>query len=122
MHTYRSLETTTVYLHENNVVETDRIERVESCEATLNPVCFDHALKDVLESDALALACQVVHDSEDSTEFVRRVCTFNVLTAGPPLVLALTDAAGAVVCVTGADGVRAGCGGVEAEGAVVTSE
>jgi hypothetical protein len=37
------------------------------------------------------------------------------LTAGPPLVLAPVDA---VVCVTGADGVRAGRGGVGAEGAV----
>ena len=40
------------------------------------------------------------------------------LTAGPPLVLAPVDAAGAVVCVTGADGVRAGHGRVVAEGAV----
>jgi hypothetical protein len=62
------------YLHENNVVEVDRIERVESCEATLNPLCFDYAIKDVLDSDGLALACQVVHDSEDGTEFVRWVC------------------------------------------------
>ena len=40
------------------------------------------------------------------------------LTAGPPLVLAPVDAAESVVCVTGADGVRAGHGGVGAEGAV----
>ena len=61
------------YLHENNVVEANRIERVESCKATLNPACFHHALRDGLDSDALVLACQVVHNSEDGTEFVRRV-------------------------------------------------
>ena len=32
------------YLHENNVAEANRIERVESCKATLTPVFFDHAL------------------------------------------------------------------------------
>jgi hypothetical protein len=38
----------------------------------LDLVRFDHALEDVLDGDALALACQVVRDDEDGTEIVRR--------------------------------------------------
>jgi hypothetical protein len=42
----------------------------------------------------------------------------SVVFASPPPVLASVDAAGTVVCVTGADGTCAGCGGVGAGGAV----
>jgi hypothetical protein len=59
------------------VVEADAIERVEQREATLDLVRFDHALEDVLDGDALALACQVVRDGEDGTEIVGRVAPFN---------------------------------------------
>jgi hypothetical protein len=38
---------------------------------------FDHALEDVLDGDALALARQVVRDGEDGTEIVGRVAPFN---------------------------------------------
>jgi hypothetical protein len=55
------------------MVEADAIERVEQRETTLDLVRFDHALEDVLDGDALALACQVVRDGEDRTEIVGRV-------------------------------------------------
>ena len=59
------------------MVEADAIERVEQRKATLDLVRLDHALKDVLDGDALALACQVVRDGEDGTEVVGRVAPFN---------------------------------------------
>lgn len=59
------------------MVEADAIERVEQREATLDFVRFDHTLEDVLDGDALALACQVVRDGEDGTEIVGRVTPFN---------------------------------------------
>jgi hypothetical protein len=59
------------------VVEADAIERVEQREAALDLVRFDHALEDILDGDALALACQMVRDGEDSTEIVGRVAPFN---------------------------------------------
>jgi hypothetical protein len=59
------------------VVEADAIERVEQREATLDLVRLDHTLEDVLDGDALALACQVVSDGEDGTEIVGRVAPFN---------------------------------------------
>jgi hypothetical protein len=43
----------------------------------LDLVRFDHALEDVLDGDALALARQVVRDGEDGTEIVRRIAPFN---------------------------------------------
>ena len=61
------------HLYENNMVKANMIEWVEQCEATLDLVCFDHALENVLDGDALALACQVVRDGEDGTEIVGRV-------------------------------------------------
>ena len=36
-------------------------------------VRFDHAFQDVLDGDALTLACQVVRDGEDGSEIVGRV-------------------------------------------------
>src|SRR6267154_3432521 len=42
----------------------------------------------------------------------------SVVFASPPPLLATVNAPDAVVCVTGADGARAGCGGVGAEGVV----
>ena len=65
------------YLHKDDVVEADAIERVEQREATLDLVRFDHALEDVLDGDALALACQVVRDGKDGTEVVGRVAPCN---------------------------------------------
>lgn len=59
------------------MVEADAIERVEQREATLYLVRFDHALENVLNGDALALACQVVRDGEDGTEIIRRVAPCN---------------------------------------------
>jgi hypothetical protein len=59
------------------VVEADAIERVEQREAALDLVRFDHALEDILDGDALALACQMVRDGEDRTEIVGRVAPFN---------------------------------------------
>jgi hypothetical protein len=59
------------------VVEADAIERVEQRKAALDLVRFDHAFEDILDGDALALACQVVRDGEDGTEVVRRVAPFN---------------------------------------------
>jgi hypothetical protein len=65
------------YLDEDDVVEADAIERVEQREATLDLMRFDHALEDVLDSDTLALACQVVRDGEDGTKIVGRVAPFS---------------------------------------------
>ena len=59
------------------MVEADAIERVEQRKATLDLVCLDHALKDVLDSDTLALTCQVVRDGKNGTEVVGRVAPFN---------------------------------------------
>ena len=58
---------------EDDVVKTDAVERVEQREPALDLVRFDHALEDVLDRDVLALARQVVRDSEDGPEIVRRV-------------------------------------------------
>ena len=58
---------------EDDVVEADAVERVEEREAALNLVRFDHALEDVLDRDALALARQVVRNGEDRPEIVGRV-------------------------------------------------
>jgi hypothetical protein len=60
-------------LDEDDVVEADAVERVEQREATLDLVRFDHALEDILDRDALALARQVVRDGEDRPEIVGRV-------------------------------------------------
>ena len=59
------------------MVEADAVERVEQREATLDLVRFDHALQDVLDGDALTLACQVVRDGEDGSEIVGRVPPWN---------------------------------------------
>src|SRR5229473_464826 len=53
------------YLHEDDMVEANAIERVEQREATLDLVRFDHALENVFDGDAFVLACQVVRDGED---------------------------------------------------------
>ena len=60
-------------LDKDDVVETDAVERVEQREATLDLVGLDHALQDVLDGDALTLACQVIRDGEDGSEIVGRV-------------------------------------------------
>lgn len=60
-------------LDKDDVVEADAVERVEQREATLDLVGFDHALQDVLDGDALTLACQVIRDGEDGSEIVGRV-------------------------------------------------
>ena len=52
------------------MVESDAVERVEEGEAALDLVRFDHALEDVLDRDAFALARQVVRDGEDGPEIV----------------------------------------------------
>ncbi len=53
--------------------EADAVGQVEQCKTALDLVCFGHALEDVLDRDALALARQVVGDSEDRPEIVGRV-------------------------------------------------
>jgi hypothetical protein len=57
-------------LDEDDVVETDTVERVEQREAALDLVRFDHALEDVLDRDGLAFTRQVVRDGEDGPEVV----------------------------------------------------
>jgi hypothetical protein len=42
-------------LDQDDVVESDAVERVEQREATLNLVRCDHALEDVLDRDVFAL-------------------------------------------------------------------
>jgi len=43
-------------LDQNNVIETDLVERVLESHATLNLVCLDHGLKDVSHSENLSIA------------------------------------------------------------------
>jgi hypothetical protein len=43
----------------------------------LNLMCFNYTLEDVLDSDVLTLACQMVHNGKDGTEIVGRVAPFN---------------------------------------------
>jgi len=57
-------------LDQDDVIESDAVERVEQREAALDLVRFDHALEDVLDRDVFALACQVVRDGEDGPEIV----------------------------------------------------
>jgi hypothetical protein len=53
----------------------DAIEQVEQREAALDLVCFDHALEDILDGDALALACQVVRKGEDGMRGPSQSCS-----------------------------------------------
>jgi len=57
-------------LDQDDVIESDAVERVEQREAALDLVRFDHALEDVLDRDVFALARQVVRDGEDGPEIV----------------------------------------------------
>ena len=72
-------------LDQDDVIESDAVERVEQREAALDLVRFDHALEDVLDRDVFALARQVVRDGEDCPEIVGWVApckeTMNVVLA-----------------------------------------
>lgn len=59
--------------HEHNVIETDSVEAVQEGQASLNLVGLDHSLKDILDSELLTLASQVVRDSKDGSQVVRRM-------------------------------------------------
>ena len=59
------------------MVEADAIERVEQREAALDLMRLDHAFEDVLNSDVLALAREVVRDGEDCAQVVGRVAPWN---------------------------------------------
>ena len=61
---------------EDDVVETDAVERIEQSQSTLNLVCFDHRLEDVLHREVLSGACKVIRNSENGSQIVRRVSPF----------------------------------------------
>lgn len=64
-------------LDEDNVIETDAVVRVEESKTTLDLVCLDHGLEDVMDSQRLSLAGEVISDSEDSAQVVGRMTPYN---------------------------------------------
>lgn len=60
-------------LDEDDVVETNAVERVEQGKTTLNLVRFYHALEDVVNCERLSLTSEVISNGENSTQVIRRV-------------------------------------------------
>lgn len=63
-------------LDEDDVIETDTVVGVEESEAPLDLVSLDHAREDIMDSELLTLAGEMVGDGEDSTQVVGRVTPF----------------------------------------------
>ena len=57
-------------LDEDDVVETDTVERVQEGEAALDLVRLDHGLENIAHQDRLALTGEMIGDGEDGTEVV----------------------------------------------------
>lgn len=57
-------------LDEDDVVETNAVERVEQGKATLNLVRFDHAFEDVANGKRLTLASEVVGNGKNSSQVI----------------------------------------------------
>jgi hypothetical protein len=55
------------------VVQADAIEGVKKGETTLDFVGFNHCFKDIVHSEGLALAGEMVSDGEDGTQVIGRV-------------------------------------------------
>ena len=66
----------TGHLHEDDVIQTNAVERVEEGQATLDLVCLDHSLQDVAHGELLALASKMIGHGEYGTEIVRRMTPF----------------------------------------------
>ena len=60
----------TRHLDEDDVVETDTVERVEQGKTALNLVGLDHALKDVVNGQRLSLASEMVGNGQDGTQVI----------------------------------------------------
>jgi hypothetical protein len=57
-------------LDEDDMVETNAVERVEQSKTTLNFVRFDHAFEDVANGQRLSLASQVVRNGKNSAQVI----------------------------------------------------
>ena len=70
------------------MIETDTVEGVQKCEATLNLVCLNHSLKDIVDGQRLTLPGEVVGDGENGAKVVRRVAPLSrqetVVVVQPP--------------------------------------
>lgn len=73
-------------LDKHNMVQTDLVVRVQKCQTTLNFVCPDHSLQNLLDGNDLSISklstCTVgsrdpVSDSQDRTQVIRRVTPFS---------------------------------------------
>ena len=62
---------------ENNVVESDSVERVLEGHASLNFVSLDHGFENVLHREGFSSSGKVIGDGQDSSEVVRRVTPFS---------------------------------------------
>lgn len=60
-------------LDEDDVIQSNAIERVQECKLALNLVGFDHALQNVLDSHRLSLPREMISDGKNSTKVVGRV-------------------------------------------------
>jgi hypothetical protein len=62
---------------EDNVIETDSVERVLESHTSLNFVSLDHGFENVLHLEGFSSSCEVISDGEDSSQVVGRVTPFS---------------------------------------------
>lgn len=64
-------------LDEDDVIETDSVERVLEGHASLNLVSLDHSFENVLHLERFSSSGEVISDGENSTQVVGRVTPFS---------------------------------------------
>jgi len=63
-------------LDEDDVIEANAVKGVKKGKASLDFVSLDHARKDIVDSELLTLACEMIGNGEDSTQVVGGVTPF----------------------------------------------
>lgn len=71
---------------EDDVVESDSVERVLEGHTSLNLVSLDHGFEDVLHRERFSSSGKVIGNGQDSSEVVRRVTPFSSEEAYPVVV------------------------------------
>jgi len=62
---------------EDNVIETDSVERVLESHTSLNFVSLDHGFENVLHLEGFSSSSEVISDGEDSSQVIGRVTPFS---------------------------------------------
>jgi hypothetical protein len=55
------------HFHENNVIQSDTVVRVEKCKAALDLMSLNHGFKNILDSQWLALTGKMVCDGKNGS-------------------------------------------------------